>query len=96
MTILDGYSFDGLLCAHVADACGVEAVGWLVQNNQLGSVRNRLRELGKLLHPQRIRTQLAIARLAQSHIEQRLVRALQRRIARQADARLDLPTGKEL
>jgi hypothetical protein len=51
---------------------------------QLRSVRNRLRELGELLHSERIGLELAVARLAEADVEQRLVRPFERRPRRQA------------
>ena len=62
----------------------VEAVGGLVQKQQLGAVRDGLRQLGGLLHAQRVGAQRAVAHLAQPHVEERFVRALQGLLRRQA------------
>ncbi len=47
-------------------------------------MHDRLRQLGELLHPQRIRSERTVASLAQSHVEQHFMRALERRVGRQA------------
>jgi hypothetical protein len=58
----------------------VETIGRLIEEQQLGPVRDGLRELGELLHPQRILFHLAITRLAQADVKQRFVRSLERGI----------------
>ncbi len=44
---------------------------------------DRLRQLGELLHAERVGLELAVARLAEADVEQRLVRALERGLGRQ-------------
>ena len=62
----------------------IEPVGGLVEKQQLGSVRDGLRQLGGLLHAQRVSADGAVAHFAQSDIEERFVRPFQRMLARQA------------
>ena len=49
-----------------------------------GPVGEGLGQLDELLHSQRISAHFAVANFAQSHIEQRFMRAFQRRFRRQA------------
>ena len=74
---------DGGDLAHQAEhplaRRGVEAVGRLVEEQQLRAVGDRLGELGELLHAERVGLELAVARLAEADVEQRLVRPLERR-----------------
>jgi hypothetical protein len=42
----------------------IHAIGWLVQNEDLGTMRNGLGELGQLFHAEGIRSDGAIARFA--------------------------------
>ena len=62
----------------------IEAVGGLVEKQQLGTVRDGLRQLGGLLHAERVGAQRAVADFAQAHIEEGLVRALEGMLGRQA------------
>src|SRR6185503_14016727 len=63
---------------HAPAGGGIEAVGRLVEHDQLRSVHDRLGELRHLLHPERVGAQLAIPRLAEPHVKQDLVRLLER------------------
>ena len=79
-----------LLCAEIADelehlvaALRIHAVGGLVEEQQIGIVHERLRQLDPLLHAGRVRLDVAVARLAEADVEQHLVRALHRVDARQ-------------
>ena len=51
-------------------AAGIEAVGRLVEEQHLGAVHDRLRQLGELLHAQRVGLELAVARFAEADVEQ--------------------------
>ena len=62
----------------------IETVGGLVEKQQPRAVRDGLRQLGELLHAERVLLQLAVARLAQADVEQRLVRAFERRLRKAA------------
>ena len=62
----------------------IEPVGRFVQHDQLRPVDDRLGELGHLLHPVRVGPQLPVARLPEPHVEQDLVRLLERRVRREA------------
>ena len=80
-----------LLLLHIGDelehppARGrIEPVGRFVQHDQLRPVDDRLGELGHLLHPVRVGPQLPVARLPEPHVEQDLVRFLERRLRREA------------
>ena len=91
-----------LLRLHLADqlehapAGGrVEAVGRLVEHDQLGPVHDRLRELRHLLHAVRVGAQLAIARLAEPHVEQDFVGLLERRLRRKAREFGHLPQERD-
>ena len=77
--------------AHLADQLQhaiarrrVEAIGGFIEKDQTRAVDDSLRELGELLHAERVGAELAIARFAQANVKQRLVRAFERRIRRQA------------
>ena len=59
----------------------VEAVGRLVEEQQLRPVDDRLGQLGQLLHAQRVGLELAVARLAETDVEQRLVGPLEGLVA---------------
>ena len=48
------------------------------RNSSLRPVRDRLRELGELLHAERVGLERPVARLAEADVEERLVRALER------------------
>ena len=74
-----------LLCAEIADqlehlvaALRVHAVGRLVEEQQVGIVDERLRQLDALLHAGRVGLDVAVARLAEADVVQHLVRALHR------------------
>ena len=54
---------------------GVHAVGGLVEKQQIGIVDERLRQLDPLLHAGRIGVDVAVARFAEAHVEEDLVRA---------------------
>ena len=62
----------------------IEAVCRFVQHDELWPMDNRLGELGHLLHPERVGSQLSVARLAEPHMEQDLVRLFERRLRREA------------
>ena len=47
------------------------------RNSSLRAVHDGLRQLGQLLHAERIGAQVAVARLAQADVEERFVRALE-------------------
>ena len=61
-------------------AGGIEAVGRLVEDHQFRAVHDGLGELGHLFHAQRIGPQFAVARLAETDVEQHLVRLLEGRL----------------
>src|ERR1035438_8445286 len=63
---------------HAQAGRRIEAVGRLVQKQQLGTVRYGLRQLGRLLHAQRVSAQRAVADFTEAHVKERLVRTLQR------------------
>ena len=66
-------------------ACGrIEPVGGLVEKQQLGPVHDGLRQLGRLLHAQRVSAQRAVAHFAESDVEERFVRAFEGLLGRQA------------
>src|SRR5947209_19843684 len=46
---------------HAGARRRIEAVGRLIKKYQFGTMRDCLRELGKLLHAERVRSQLAVA-----------------------------------
>ena len=69
---------------HLVAALRIHAVGRLVEEQQIGIVDERLRQLDPLLHAGRIGLDVAIARLAEADVEQHFVRALHRVDARQA------------
>ena len=80
-----------LLCAEIADELEhlvaplrVHAVGRLVEEQQIGIVHERLRELDALLHAGRVGLDVAVARLAEADVVEHLVRALHRVDGRQA------------
>ena len=62
----------------------IEAVGGLVQEQELGPMRDGLRQLGGLLHAQRIRAQRAVADFAQADVEERFVGPFECVLPRQA------------
>ena len=61
----------------------VETVRRFVQKQEARPVGDRLRQLEQLLHAQRIGLDVAVARLAQTDVEEDLVRALESRLGRQ-------------
>src|SRR5438094_7547770 len=69
---------------HLVAPFRVHAVGRLVEEQQIGIVNERLRQLDPLLHAGRVGFDIAVARLAEADVEQHLVRALHRVDARQA------------
>ena len=68
---------------HLVAALRVHAVGRLVEEEQVGIVDQRLGQLDPLLHAGGIGLDVAVARLAQAHVVEHLVRALHRVGARQ-------------
>ncbi len=69
---------------HLVAPLRVHAVGRLVEEQQVGIVHQRLRQLDPLLHAGRVGLDVAIARLAEADVEEHLVRALHGVHARQA------------
>ena len=63
---------------HLVAALRVHAVGRLVEEQQVGIVDERLRQLDALLHAGRVGLDVAIARLAEADVVEHLVRALHR------------------
>ena len=63
---------------HLVAALRVHAVGRLVEEQQIGVVDERLRQLDALLHARRIGLDVAVARFAQAHVVEHFVRALHR------------------
>jgi hypothetical protein len=61
----------------------IKPVGGLIQKQQLGTVGDGLRQLGGLLHAQRIGAQGAVAHFAQADVEEGFVGALEGVFARQ-------------
>ena len=61
---------------HLVAPFRVHAVGRLVEEQQIGIVHERLRQLDALLHAGRIGLDVAIARLAEADVVEHLVRAL--------------------
>ena len=68
---------------HLVAALRVHAVGRLVEEQQIGIVDERLRELDALLHAGRVGLEVAVARLAEADVVEDLVRALHRVDGRQ-------------
>ena len=68
---------------HLVAALRIHAVGRLVEEQQIGIVHERLRQLDALLHAGGIGFDVAIARLAEADVEEHFVRALHRVDARQ-------------
>src|SRR5678816_1759535 len=56
----------------------IEPVGGLIQENQLGTMNDRLCQLGQLFHTQRVRTELAISCFAKAHVEKSFMSSLER------------------
>ena len=63
---------------HLVAPLRVHAVGRLVEEQEVGVVHERLRQLDALLHARGVGFDVAVARLAQPDVEQHLVRALHR------------------
>src|SRR5438067_2762932 len=63
---------------HSLARCRIEAVGRLVEKQKFWPMYDGLRQLGKLLHSERVRSELAIADLAEPNVEEGFVRALHR------------------
>ena len=61
---------------HLFTACGIEAVRRLVEQQQLGIVHERLRELDALLHARRVAADQPIPLLVQPDVPQHLGGAL--------------------
>src|SRR5882757_3536533 len=57
----------------------IETICRLVEDDELRAVDDGLRELGQLLHAERVSTKLAVTGLAQADIEENLMGALQGR-----------------
>src|SRR5437764_11538229 len=62
----------------------IQAVRWFIEKDQLWPMSDRLRELRKLLHAQRVRSQFAIPHFAQAYIEQRFMRPFESLVGRQS------------
>src|ERR1051326_404504 len=62
----------------------IESVGWFIQKNDLWIMHNRLGQLHPLFHAGRIGIDLAVTLLAHSNKIEHLMRALPRRVKRQA------------
>ena len=69
---------------HLVAPLGVHAVGRLVEEQQIGIVHQRLRQLDALLHAGGVGFDVAVPRLAQADVKEHLVGALHRVDARQA------------
>jgi hypothetical protein len=69
---------------HLLAALGVEAVGGLVEQQQVRVVHQRLGQLDPLLHAGRVRVDRPVARLVQSDVVQHLVRTARGLVGRQA------------
>ena len=83
MTCDDRMRLIFLLCAMSRTSASISsrplrihAVGRLVEQQQIGIVHERLRELDALLHAGRIGFDVAVARLAEADVVEHLVRAL--------------------
>ena len=63
---------------HLVAPLRVHAVGRLVEEQQVGIVDERLRQLDALLHAGRVGLDVAVARLAEADVVQHFVRALHR------------------
>ena len=63
---------------HLVAPLRVHAVGRLVEEQQIGIVDERLRQLDALLHAGRVGLDVAVARLAEADVVEDLVRALHR------------------
>ena len=63
---------------HLVAPLRIHAVGGLVEEEQVGIVDERLRELDALLHAGRVGLDVAVARLAEADVVEHLVRALHR------------------
>jgi hypothetical protein len=63
---------------HLVAAFRVHAVGRLVEEQQIGIVHQRLRQLDALLHARGVGVHVAVARLAEADVIEDLVRALHR------------------
>ena len=69
---------------HLVAPFRIHAVGRLVEEQQIGIVHKRLRQLDALLHAGRVRLDVTVARLAETDVVQDFVRALHRVGTRQA------------
>ena len=63
---------------HLVAPLRIHAVGRLVEEQQIGIVHERLRQLDALLHAGRVGLDVAVARLAEADVVEHLVRALHR------------------
>ena len=61
---------------HAHTRFRIKAVGGLIEQHQPRPVGDGLRQLGQLLHPQRVGPQLAIPRFTQANVEESFVGAL--------------------
>src|SRR5215469_3716694 len=62
----------------------IEAVAGFVENQQARAVHDGLSELGELLHAERIGSELAIARFAQTNVDKGVMSALEGQVGREA------------
>jgi len=69
---------------HALAGDRIEPVGGLVEKDQLRTVDQRLGKLGSLPHAERIAVDVAVARFAQSDIEEDFMGALDRLRPRQS------------
>ena len=68
---------------HLVAPFGIHPVGGLVEEQQVGIVHERLRQLDPLFHPGRVGFDVPVAGFAKPDVEQDLVRALHGIVARQ-------------
>ena len=61
---------------HAGTGRRVQSIGRLIEEQQLRAMRNCLRQLGHLLHSQRVRPEFTIASFTQTDVIKRLVSAL--------------------
>src|SRR5450432_1624201 len=61
---------------HALPSFRIKSVGGLVQQDQFWAMCNRLRQLGQLLHAQRICAYFSITRFTQPNVEERFMGAL--------------------
>src|SRR2546423_7796270 len=68
---------------HALSSGRIQTVSRLVQKQETRSVYDGLRELGHLLHSERIRSQIAIPHFTEADVKKRFVRPLHRLLRRQ-------------